>query len=233
MKNKKTVSLPIDSIIVDFELYPRESYVWQKSYQYAQNMESGIQFPPILVADFEGKYMLVDGLHRTRAHERLGITKIDAIVKPYKSRKDIFADAVKFNNVHGFGCTFYDNLQNFSKLRNFGFSDKKISLLLGTPVNNFAVYTERLTTVDGKEVPIKKILQEALRKNVITESDVSSIVKKGGQDEYVSKTVNHALRQVVNLLEQNLVSWDDTESVALTTRMFEILKVKLGIEVSA
>jgi len=225
--------IPIASITVDLELYPRRSYVWEKSYRYAQNMKVGIKFPPILVADFEGKYVLVDGLHRMKAHERLGLTTIEAIVIPYKNRKDIFYDAVKLNNVHGFGCTFYDNIQNFSKLRKLGVSDNEISLLVGSPIDRFERYLERLTTVDGKEVNIKKIVLEALKKNVITESDVKNIVRKGGQDVYVSNTVNHVFRQAISVLEQNLVSWDDSETVALTVNLFELLKVKLGMEDSA
>ena len=71
--------LRIDEVKIDDRVYPRasiDSYVIAK---YVKAMKSGSVFPPIIVAKYEGKYLLVDGAHRLTTNKQLKNTHIEAI----------------------------------------------------------------------------------------------------------------------------------------------------------
>jgi len=228
----KTVELEIKDIIIDEQIYPRVQSTWMKAYHYRLAIDTGAKFPPITVGMYKGKKCLVDGLHRIRAFESLGKTKIWATLKRYRSKKAMFIDAVTLNNIHGKQLTVMDKALIFAKLQEFDVSKKDISKLLSTPINKFRVYVERLVTIQGKNVPIKSILDKALRDQIITEEDVAQIVSTKNQNRYVSRTVTNAFEQLIDAITQGAVPWDKPEIIALSTQLVTLLNEHLSLEVT-
>jgi len=81
--SKSTLELLIKDIVKDHDIYPRRNESPKTIEAYAEALEAGAKFPPILVQRIstnDGKEYMVflDGLHRARACERLKRKTIDA-----------------------------------------------------------------------------------------------------------------------------------------------------------
>ena len=226
----KTVNVDIKDIIIDGNLYPRVQFTWMKAYQYSLAMKAGAVFPQINLGKYKSQLYLIDGLHRLKANERLKRTIIKAYIKKYTNKKEMFIDAVALNNTHGKALTVMDKALIFAKLQEYNVSNTNISKLLGTPINKFSVYIERLVTLEGKEVPIKSILEKALKRKIITEDDVARIVSAKKQKTYVSRTVKNAFTQLINAIEQGAVPWDDPKILALATQLSILLDRGLDLK---
>jgi len=58
----------IDDLVIDQGIYPREKTDWERVEMYAENLENGDVFPPILVTD--ERKLILDGNHRYYAHKK-------------------------------------------------------------------------------------------------------------------------------------------------------------------
>ena len=75
--------IPICSIILDEEIYPRKGVDQKRVGIFAENIRDGFKFDPIKVQpdpDRRGKYRLLDGVHRWSAFKAVGVAETDAII---------------------------------------------------------------------------------------------------------------------------------------------------------
>ena len=80
---KSTTKIPISSIILDEEIYPRKGVDQKRIGIFAENIRDGFKFDPIEVEphpDKPGKYRLLDGVHRWSAFKAVGVAEIEAII---------------------------------------------------------------------------------------------------------------------------------------------------------
>ena len=80
---KPTTKMPISSIILDEEIYPRKGIDQKRVGIFAENIRDGFKFDPIEVQpdpDRPGKYRLLDGVHRWNAFKAVGVSEIEAII---------------------------------------------------------------------------------------------------------------------------------------------------------
>ena len=91
----------IDELVFDWKLYPRKSIDYSIVHRYAKALKAGAVFPPIKVGLLNGMKIIVDGVHRVKAHQDLGIDHIRSVSLPFKSEAELFAEAVKCNSDHG------------------------------------------------------------------------------------------------------------------------------------
>jgi len=80
---KPTTKIPISSIILDEEIYPRKGIDQKRVGIFAENIRDGFKFDPIEVEphpDKPGKYRLLDGVHRWSAYKAVGEAETDAII---------------------------------------------------------------------------------------------------------------------------------------------------------
>jgi len=75
--------------------------------EYVERIESGVQFPPIIVFFDGNNYWIADGWHRLMAHERSGCLTISAEVKRGGER-DALQYALSANSAHGLQRTNAD-----------------------------------------------------------------------------------------------------------------------------
>ena len=81
---KPTTTIPISSIILDEDIYPRKSIDPRRIGIFAENIRDGFKFDPIEVEPTPGKpgrYRLLDGAHRWSACKSTGITETEAVIK--------------------------------------------------------------------------------------------------------------------------------------------------------
>jgi len=78
-----TTKIPISSIILDEEIYPRKGIDRKRVGMFAENIRDGFKFDPIEIEphpDRPGKYRLLDGVHRWSAFKAVGAAEPDAII---------------------------------------------------------------------------------------------------------------------------------------------------------
>jgi hypothetical protein len=97
---KDTETLSLDSITVDEELQARASLDDGAVEEYAQGMQAGVVFPPVVVFRDAGGTWLADGFHRFRAAQRAGLSIMRALVRA-GGRRDAILHAVGANTGHG------------------------------------------------------------------------------------------------------------------------------------
>jgi len=81
---KSTTTIPIASIILDEDIYPRKAIDPRRVGIFAENIRDGFKFDPIEVEpapDKPGKYRLLDGAHRWSAYKSTGGTEAEAVIK--------------------------------------------------------------------------------------------------------------------------------------------------------
>ena len=81
---KPTTTIPISSIILDEDIYPRKSIDPRRIGIFAENIRDGFKFDPIEIEPAPGKpgmYRLLDGAHRWNAYKTTGITETEAVIK--------------------------------------------------------------------------------------------------------------------------------------------------------
>ena len=81
---KSTTRIPISSIILHEDIYPRKGVDQKRVGIFAENIRDGFKFEPIEVEpdpDRLGKYRLLDGAHRWNAYKTMGVTEAEAVIK--------------------------------------------------------------------------------------------------------------------------------------------------------
>lgn len=163
----------IEAIHYDEEIYPRTAGIeWHTVLSYQQAMESGQKFPPIVLTPRdEGGYLIVDGWHRVRASEHLGMKAIKATVLRPMSRKAALEEALRRNMAHGRPLTFQDKLEAYRRLKRAGYDLEKVAGILHMPASKLEKYvSSRIKrTTNGAEVVLKptvKHLAEVESKDV-------------------------------------------------------------------
>jgi hypothetical protein len=79
-----TTTIPIASIILDEDIYPRKGIDPKRVGIFAENIRDGFKFEPVEVEpapDRPGMYRLLDGAHRWSAFKSTGITETEANIK--------------------------------------------------------------------------------------------------------------------------------------------------------
>jgi len=79
-----TTRIPISSIVLDEDIYPRKGIDHRRAGIFAENIRDGFKFEPIEVEpdpDKPGRYRLLDGAHRWDAYRSTGLTEAEAVIK--------------------------------------------------------------------------------------------------------------------------------------------------------
>ena len=75
---KPATKIPISSIILDEDIYPRSGIYPKRVSMFAENMRDGFEIDPIEVQihpAYDDKYRILDGAHRWHAYKEIGATK--------------------------------------------------------------------------------------------------------------------------------------------------------------
>jgi protein gp37 len=91
--------LALSLIVRDPEVQPRESMNHDLVTQYAEDMLSGIDLPPVVVFHDGDRHWLAEGFHRTEGAEQAGLEDIEADIRP-GTREDALWHAAGSNKEH-------------------------------------------------------------------------------------------------------------------------------------
>lgn len=222
----KTQVLKIAGLKFDPELYPRLKVGWLTAYQYAQAMKAGSVFPPIVAGRFSGQLYVVDGWHRVEAKKILGEEYVEGVVKEYKSREDMFVEAIKLNVSHGRPLSVQEKVRLIKKLEDLNFSLEQISKIVLVPVERVEVFKARaIVGPNGKPIYIKSAVARAVE----TPEEAAGV----DMSRFSVRNVADLLEQLIELLESDVYPFDNKRVKELTVRLFSLLQDKLELKAEA
>ena len=175
--------LKIKDIVIDERIYPREKLSDLTIRDYCNAMSQGDSFPPIYVAFFQKRHILIDGRHRIEAKRFLGEQYIQArIQNNFPDMQSIFLASIRANQKHGKPLTEQDKWKVALGLKRFRIETVDISKLTRISVKRldrvFLGKMRRLTVGEIKDkVRVKEypaVITEKMRKK----EDIELVDKK-------------------------------------------------------
>ena len=187
---EKTKILGIEEIIFDEELYPRIQYNWMDVMNYQYAMETGSKFPPITVAELNGKYYLVDGKHRIEAYKKLKEDFVTCEIIKVSNTKEIFEEAIKNNSKHGLAFRSGDKERIIKRLQELDFKTEKISELLNIPIKNIETFgaTTIKNAITNKPLYNEFIAEREIEKEKY-QTKLEFYIKQGRESASDSKAI--------------------------------------------
>ena len=202
--------IPISSIFIDEELYPRNKEYWYTVNRYAAAMKAGATFPSIRVAKYNGEgyeYILVDGRHRIGAHIRRKEGAISAEIYSAMEDHELFIQSIKLNQ-HGLPFSAQDTSQQITKLQSFGISIEQISEIVSMPADKIEMFqADRVVYPRGQREPIH--LKASLRhlRGGRVRPEINDIQERMHANHYQ----NTLLDELLELIDEGLLNVADDE----------------------
>ncbi len=125
--------LKIEDLVFDWRFYPRSEVDDKVVKSYAKALQAGSVFPPVKIAVFAGKNIIVDGVHRVESRKLLKIEYADCAVHHFDSEGAMFAEAVKLNSSHGKSFSQAEIRASIRTLKRYNFSVSDIVAFTHVP----------------------------------------------------------------------------------------------------
>lgn len=213
----KPTKVKASKLVMDYELYPRERIDDFHVKQMVEALRAEVEFPPLLAC--KKTLRIVDGFHRTRAHQRyFGVdVELDVYLKTYNSELEIFQEAMRLNVGHGRSLTIYDKARCITKAESLGMEPDQIATALAmTPQRLSEMRRTRFASHDMQPVALKRTTAH-FAGSILTEEQIEYNTKAGGlqQSFYVN--------QVVAMLEAESVDTGNEKLLMSLRRLHELL----------
>jgi transposase len=190
--------LKVDSIHIPWELFPRvvTGMVEEKVKEYADMIESGVEFDPILVWDKgNGEYWVVDGVHRLEAHKRAGRSTIKAELISCKDEIDCQIKAIQANLKHGLSIKKEEKISLVQKFYyHRGISVEELSKIFG--VSERTIYRWVESVMKQKKEDLKEQFLK-LRAQGLTQEAIAKMLGVG------QATISRWERKSLEKIEEN------------------------------
>jgi len=166
------VEIELDQIIVPQGMLPRviTGTVQEKVQEYAEMLEQGVEFDPIVVWKREDGYWIVDGMHRVEAHRRVGRTTIRAKLVELKDELEYRKEAIKANLKHGLPLMREERIILAQTLYKLGVSQVELQKLFGVSERTLYYWLGSIKVQEKEELK-EKVFQ--LRAQGLTQEEVA------------------------------------------------------------
>lgn len=216
-------SVAIAKIRMDGGTQPRAQLFEEVVTEYAEDMQQGAIFPPVIVY-YDGKeYWLADGFHRVRAREAIGSKEVTADVR-LGTQRDAVLYAVGANAAHGLRRTNADKHRAVRRLLRdkewMKWSDREIARRCGV-ANSFVgrirkdlSVPEEQTSHDAEELDLNSSVRLAKRGGTIFEMDTTNIRDRPQAEQKKSTKRSRAKKQPVSpkLLEEQPIEAEEGDT---------------------
>ncbi len=216
----------LEELTMDKKYYPRISTSWRIAYVYSEAMKTGAKFPPIVVAKWQNKNIVVDGWHRVQATKLAKKDYIDAVIIHIKDEKDLWLHAIRYNADHGKPYTVQEKVRLIDKMQKLGFPDKEISLTLGIQLAKLNPLRDSRTvfTHDKKPVYLKGSVKN-IRDNLGLDAEIENDFEER-QKILLGADQLTILKNVIFLLEGNLFDLENPSIIEGLERLQKIIRDK-------
>ena len=142
------ISIPVDKVIVDTEIYPRDKEDMDTIQTYRMSID---ELPAIIVALINGIYILGDGFHRLAAHRQEGRDLIQARVYKNITRKELKEIAIYENSRQGKNYTVAEKERLSRELYEDGYETERICEIVAVGKRRLRDYLKKLKKMDVHE----------------------------------------------------------------------------------
>ena len=223
----------LKEVVFNEKVYPRANVNWQTSFDYANSLKVGAKFPPITLALFKRKLILVDGKHRLDAFKQCKKKTIFAEIFSGWDLKRIFVESIKRNISHGRMLSPFEKRKCIMRLREMKVSNSNISLLIQIPqekIENF-VGQRLISSTTGEDISleiVKSGIKHIAGKTYDT-IETQSIV--GVQKEMYIKDQIYLFDQLIGLFEKGLVDLGNNkinEKILKLSKLMNLVMQRVG-----
>lgn len=201
----------ITKIVMDQSLYARYKGGRAVASQYAEQMDAGAEFPPLIV---DQRMRLIDGWHRLQAWKNRGMKKVPVELVRVKDDADFFKRALTANAAHGERYTHIDYAHMVLRGRELGIPETKIAELVHVTPGFLDVIVRDWFGYNGsgQAIALKSTIKH-MRGQTLTSDQIVANGKLSGMrpDFYMN--------QVMLLLDNNLL---DPENAKYGERLNEL-----------
>jgi DNA modification methylase/predicted XRE-type DNA-binding protein len=191
------MKIKISKILVRNELYPRLDIDPGKIQEYSENIN---RLPPI---ELNQDNVLIDGMHRLKAHLHAGLDEIEYTVFETKDDDDIIMRAVELNATHGLQLCYKDkkNLavtitqRKLEKDEDSAVIKKKLVNALSIAEDTYNKWTRNIRESFDKQIK-EQIIQEYLK----AECTQQQVADKFGVDQSRIVAYKNEICAKINLL---------------------------------
>lgn len=194
------MTIPLNRIVFDKELYPRNDYFWQTAYEYSEAMKLGRKFPPIIVAKLDNNLVLIDGKHRLEAYKTLKVKNVKVeVLFGLKNKAQAFEEAIRRNITHGQKLSIQERLYCAIKLADWGYSQDKVSGIVNVSPHKITELMGRklVSSVTGEQIILKKDIEHMREQYDNKPMPNSAIVM---QDSFMGKENGEVIDELINLI---------------------------------
>lgn len=214
---KKMASVPVESLVFDPVLYPRQDVDGMHIRALTEALEAGAILPPI-VAETDS-LRVTDGWHRGRAYRRAQSPVPEVHCYQYEDDTEALRHAVELNAGHGLRLTETDRRRIAHMLREREVAVDEIAVILHVPPPKvLRLVAEVAVSPGGAVVPLKRSVRQ-LAGQTLTERQVAAVGSAPGT------TYTLLARQLVDALENRLVPEED-EALDEWLRRLSLLLVR-------
>lgn len=219
-------------LVEDFDLYPRRHVDSQHIAYMVVAMESGVDFPPIVI-DKKTK-AIIDGVHRKRAYVKLfgESHEVDCVEKTYRNTAAAFLDAMRFNSSHGRTLDQCDRTHCLLRAEELAISHDQVASALN-------ITTAKVGELHAGRVGLLQSVKGEKRKVALkqTIAHMSGVTLTDGQRVANDKLsgMNQAFyaNQLILLLDNNLVDWSRDSVTNAFKELYDLLGAKLPGQIAA
>ena len=155
---KSTTIVPVSNIILDEEIYPRNKIDQKRIGIFAENIRDGFEFDPVEVQvhpEKNGKYRILDGVHRWNAYKAVGTTEIEIIIKNLGGFDPLLYAASKAIGPRPLNEEEGRETARRAYLNNPGLSSAEIGKAVGRSRRTIDSYISELRAVTQMELDVK------------------------------------------------------------------------------
>jgi len=139
--------------------------------EYKEMLEQGVEFDPIVVWKRpDGQYWVVDGVHRTEAHKRVGRATIKAKIVELKDELEYRIKAIELNLKHGIPLQKEEKILLAQTLYKLGVPITELKKLFGVSERTLYYWLEPVKEKEKEELKQKAL---ELRKQGLTQEEVA------------------------------------------------------------
>lgn len=213
-----TKILKIEEVEVDDRVYPRSSIDPYTIAKYVKAMKSGSVFPSIIVAKYEGKYLLVDGAHRLTTNKQCKNKHIEAEILKGLNLEEMYIESIKRNSTHGTSFTTMDVTRICLKLKDMNLSSIEISNIVHIPADKIEPYiAKRITRIGAtkEEIPLSPAFRHFVGEDL--EESISQGVS-------ISAKQIDIINSLISLLENKYIDIKNEKVLEKLKRLSDLLK---------
>ncbi len=195
----KVANLKLDCIRLDTGTQTRARIDETTVAEYAEAMKRGDKFPPVVVFESDGEFILADGFHRVKAARKARLKSILSEIR-IGSRQDALKFALEANHRHGLRRTNADKRKAVElALTEFGnLSDHLVSEMCGVSVPTVGTIRDQLLKFNSSSRRLGK--DGKLRTLPISGRNGAVRFEDDGDDAPPNDTANHAFLEVADAL---------------------------------